>query len=383
MALFQENLLNEDTLIYSGIPVFVFAVIYYFLLKNSYCNKAEVLCKNPTIINSEIQPNKRGFISQSADSIKQRIKCEPLPVTELQVYSKTTNKWIALYGLILMGIIGLLLIVSYNPGSGIGKYTIFNSFGSDKNKKFKIISNFILIALAALTLTNYFAQGYESESIWLLLAIIFVYNLAIIILYRASTSTTHNFELQEDILIVIIFIIAFVASTSFRYINNLEIGHAFTSSGSIATFIIQLVFIILMGLALFDNTAIFDKNSGMYLIYIAIFITIVIQTVLLGNHIYKCIWKTYECEPEIDIQKNKDTAQLNINCVAKLDINKTMMSFILLAILFMILPNKDVIDLIKYIINQIVTISKQFGSGINGVISNISAMLNNIKLPSL
>ena len=382
MSLFPSNPVDENTLIYSGIPVFVFAVIYYFLLKNSYCNKAEVLCKNPIIINSEMQPNKRDFVSQSADSIKQSIKCEPLPVTELQVYSKTTNKWIALYGLILMIIIGLLLIVSSNAGSGIGKYTIFNTFGSEENNKFNLISNIILIALAALTLTNYFAQGYESESILLLLVIIFVYNLVIIILHR-NAKKKDAFELQEDILIIIIFIIVFVASTSFRYINNLEIGHAFTSSGSIATFIIQLVFIILMGLALFDNTDIFNKNSGMYLIYIAIFITIIIQTVLLGNHIYKCIWKTYKCEPEIDIQKNKDTAKININCVAKLDINKTMMSFILLAILFMILPNDDVISLIIYIINQIEAISKDIGSGIGNTISNISAMLNNIKLPSL
>lgn len=369
MVLFPNNPITDKLLIYTGIPVLVFAIIYYFLLKNSYCNKAEVLCKNPIIINSKIKPNMISFVSQSADSIEQNIKCDPLPVSELQIYSKTTNKWIALYGLIFMIII--LLILSLDPGSGVGKLTIFNAFKTDDITKFQKLSTVIFAFLVILIIINYFIKGYEYKSIFMIITLILIYISAIIIYYINSGSGNYNFNAQACILVIIIFVILFVVLTSFKYIYNLELGHAVTSSGAIATFIVQIIFIIFMGIALIDNKGIFNTKTSMYLIYIAIFITIIIQTVLLGAHIYKCIWKTYECEPEIDIQKNKDTAKLNINCVAKLDINKTMIPFILLAILFMILPNEDVIALIKSLINKFASMSKDISSGINDLISNV------------
>lgn len=346
MAIYTDNPLNSDTLPYSGLAVFVFAIIYYLIQKNSYCNENAALCKNPALVNSNIEPNEQS-VNNSIDSIVQSIKCEPLPAQDITTYSTMTNKSVALYALILTVILGLFLLIT-NSNYSIFKNVMFNSISNSDEYVNPFL--YVCIGLSALiSITNYIKRGFESESVFLLI-IIFIVVSIVYLLFVEKTNKSH-IRLQSEILSIICIVIGFITITNLRYINNLQLGHVFISSGAYVTIIIQLITIVLMGIALIDNYDTLITNQFKYVLYIIIFITILIQTAFFGNHIYQCVWKTYECTPDISItQEDSNMTKLKISCSSNLKIDKSAISFVLLAILFVILPSDWAID---YILNSV------------------------------
>lgn len=362
MAIYSDNPLNENTLQYSGIAIFVFAIIYYLIQKNSYCNEKSALCKNPILVNSELEPNKI-IINKSNASIVQHIKCEPLPLLDTTTYSTMTNKSISLYAFILIIIFGLILLIIYSK-STVFNDVIFNTISSDKRGKVSLIILLMIIITIIITVTNYLTRGYESESI-ISLIVIFIIVSIVFIAFIDKSKVTPNIELQRKILFIIVIAIAFITLQNLRYIYNLQVGHALISSGSLVTLIVQLITIVLMGIALIDNYNLLDTNFNAYIIYVIIFITLLIQTSLFGSHIYHCIWKTYDCEPDISITKeSNDMTKIKVNCSANLSLDNSIGLFILLAVLFIILPSnmainyitngvQSILDAINYLLNAI------------------------------
>ena len=353
MAIYTNNPLNDNTLQYSGLAVFVFAIIYYLIQKNSYCNEKNALCKNPILVNSGIEPNE-SVVSNSFDSIVQSVKCESLPVQEITTYSTITNKTVAFYALVLTVILGLYLLTTNGTGV-IFKDIMFGKISTTDRKAYVNPTLYAGIAFSLLTaITNFIKSGAESESVFLLIIIFIIVSIVFIVFIDNKSSQPSHIKLQIDILIIICIAIGFITITNVRYINNLQIGHAFISSGTYVTIIIQLIIIILMGIALIDNYNTLITNNFKYVLYIIIFITILIQTALFGSHIYNCVWKTYKCTPEISItQEDNDMTKLKISCNANLKFNNSIMAFVFLAILFVILPSEWAIDYITQIFKYI------------------------------
>lgn len=348
MAIYTDNPLNSDTLPYSGLAVFVFAIIYYLIQKNSYCNENAALCKNPALVNSNIEPNEQS-VNNSIDSIVQSIKCEPLPAQDITTYSTMTNKSVAFYALILTVILGLFLLIT-NSDYSIFEDVMFTSISETDSDEYVNPFMYVCIGLSALiSITNYIKRGFESESVFLLIIIFIV--VSIVYIWFVEKKNKKHIILQSEILSIICIAIGFITITNLRYINNLQIGHVFISSGAYVTIIIQLITIVLMGIALIDNYDTLITNQFKYVLYIIIFITILIQTAFFGNHIYQCVWKTYECTPDISItQEDSNMTKLKISCSSNLNFDKSAISFVLLAILFVILPSDWAID---YILNSV------------------------------
>jgi hypothetical protein len=349
MAIYTDNPLNSDTLPYSGFAVFAFAVIYYFIQQNSYCNENAALCKNPVLVNSELEPNER-IINNSTDSIVHHIKCEPLPAIDITTYSTMTNKSVAFYALVLTGILGLFLLIT-NSYSDMFKDIMFNEISKPNRDEYVNPVLYAGIGLSALiAIVNYIKRGYESESVFLLIITFIIMSIVCIAFVKRNTKKSH-IELQSEILLIICIAIGFITITNLRYIYNLQVGHALISSGAYVTIIIQLITIVLLGIALIDNYDTLITNPIEYILYIIIFITILIQTAFFGSHIYKCVWKTYECTPDISIiQEDSDMTKLKISCNTNLKFDKSAILFVLLAILFVILPSDWAID---YILNSV------------------------------
>lgn len=360
MAIYSDNPLNENTLQYSGIAIFVFAIIYYLIQKNSYCNEKSALCKNPILVNSELEPNKI-IINKSNASIVQHIKCEPLSSTDITTYSTMTNKSISLYAFILIIIFGLILLI-IDSKSPVFKDVMFNTISSDYSDNVSLTILLMIIITIIIAVTNYLTRGYESESIFALIVIFIIVSIVCIAYVDRDKP---NINLQSEILLIIVIAIAFITLQNLRYIYNLQVGHALISSGSLVTFIVQLITIVLMGIALIDNYNLLDTNFNEYIIYVIIFITLLIQTALFGSHIYHCVWKTYDCEPDIIITKeSNDMTKIKVNCSANLSIDNSIGLFILLAVLFIILPSdmainyitngvQSILDAINYLLNAI------------------------------
>jgi hypothetical protein len=350
MAIYTDNPLNSDTLQYSGIAVFAFAVIYYFIQQNSYCDANSALCKNPVLVNSALEPNER-IVNESIDSIVQSIKCEPLPAMDITTYSTMTNKSVSFYALVLTGILGLVLLIT-NSNSDIFKDIMFNTITNSYSDEY--VNPFLYAGIGLsllLAITNYIKRGFESESVFLL--IITFISMSIVCIAFVNRAKV-NINLQAEILLIICIAIGFITITNLRYINNLQIGHALISSGAYVTIIIQLITIVLMGIALADNYTLLFTNPIEYIIYVIIFITILIQTAFFGSHIYQCVWKTYKCESDVNItQEDIEMTKLKISCSAKLKVDKSIISFVLLAILFVFLPSDWAIDYIAELVEAI------------------------------
>lgn len=354
MAIYTDNPLNIDTLPYSGIAVFAFAVIYYFIQQNSYCNSNSALCKNPVLVNSGIEPNER-IVNNSTDSIVQSIKCEPLPAQDITTYSTMTNKSVAFYALVLTGILGLVLWTA-NDNIDIFKDVMFNTISGTDSDEYVNPVLYIGIGLSALiAIINYIKRGVESESVFLLIITFIIMSIVCIaFVMNNKPKPKSHINLQSEILLIICIAIGFITITNLRYINNLQIGHALISSGASVTIIIQLITIVLMGIALADNYKLLFTNPIEYIIYVIIFITILIQTAFFGSHIYQCVWKTYKCEPDVSItQEDSEMTKIKISCSAKLKVDKSIISFVLLAILFVILPSDWAIYYIAELVEDI------------------------------
>lgn len=371
MTTFLSNLFDIKNLKYSGSLVFIFAIIYYVILNNSYCNSKSALCKNPVLVTTELEPNKI-IINKSTDSIIQHIKCEPMPDIDTTTYSTMTKKSIAIYASIL-GCILLLILFITNNKMQLFDDVIFRYIASG-DKEIVNYSNYTAIIIVFITaLVNFITTGYESKSLWILYTIIIAISIVYVIVSKQSN---YYIKIQAGILVMLCIALLLIIIPNYKYINKLQVGHAFISTGSYVTLFIQLITVILIGITLAINYPYLLTNPIEYTLYVIIFIIILIQIGVLMSYIYHCVWKTYKCEPDFDIIKEKErdsdmdiTSKIKINCSAKLNVGNALFKFIILAILFVILPSELVIDNIALIIDNI-------NDGLEYVFDEVTDLLN-------
>jgi hypothetical protein len=347
MAILANNIFNGN-LEYSGIVILIFTIISYIINQNSYCEGNNALCKNPAIISNDMIPNE-NIAGRSVDGIVQNIKCEPLSSADVSTYSYTTNKGIALFSALFTFVLIFILVSSQNLN--IFKNIIFNNIKTSQQSLFEE-SIFICILLSlVIGITNYVKKGYEVESIWFLIFIYSIVSMMTVGFYK-KTSGKEHLDMQGEFIIVLLIAILVITIPNYKYVNELKLGHAFVSSGAWVSVIIESLVAFLVGIALIDNYSDLLKTPFLFIIYIIIFITMVAQIIYFLKHIYNCVWKTYTCEPNIEINKKKDMTQININCSAKLDVSNSMIVFAILAVLFLVLPSEWVLDYITMFLSN-------------------------------
>lgn len=325
-----NKLTSASNLQYSGLVLLVFAIIYYIIQTNTYCSSKVHLCKKPILsdfVNTEnINPRMSEF------GITQHVKCDTFPSTDVNVYAKITNIQISIFAFTFTGIIVLFILFrDYVP-----KGTILDVRpGSNDEMHDFMIYGIIIIAFYMGSL-NYLRKGYEVISIWTLV-ILFVLTCGIAIIF--SNLDNPHIENQAKYIMLICVGIIIIVGSNYKYINNLQIGNAFISTTAIFTLITEIIIAVLMGITIYNNYKTLSATPIQLSIYIFILLSIIVQIYMFAKHIYNCIWKTYTCEPQIETKQSQNSIKIDINCVAKFKDDSNTLVFVILAILFIILPS--------------------------------------------
>ena len=333
-------IINKDNLPYTGIALIVFAVIYYLILQNSYCNANTPLCKSPVIVSTRMEET-RNPINKSAETLVQSVKCDILPQKDIPIFTPITNKTVAISSFVvaLIFIIILINIIVVKPDTGFTD--IAKKYGMDST----IIGIiFIIILLGTSGFTNLYSTGSEFKSI-VMLTIIIVATLLGAWSHIDTTSVSRK-QTEKEVYLELVVIIFVIWLTGFMDIYNLQFSALFNKYIIWLIVIIHIALISIMGFVLYTEHSDLLKTPNMFLIYGCILFFSILQVIMFGNRLYNCYWQTYTCEPEISIKRDGEYMEQELICKPNLSIGNDTLIFGGLAILFFILPSEHAVDAI-------------------------------------
>lgn len=330
------DITKKDNIQYSGIGLIVFAVIYYLIQQNSYCNLDKPLCKAPVIISSGMTET-RNYINKSVDTLTQTVKCDVLPDTDVVVFEPSTNTTVG-WILIAVTILYALIAINIHRDSPKSAFTAIADAIGDKIMAENIFSAVCIFTLIA-ALTNFAKQGVEASSLNLTLLIIVV-TLIFAILYAPSSKTSS----EQLIYIILLFIIGILWLYGRKHINELRFRDLFNDIGIFIVIALHVIFIFELLATLWLEYSDLSKDFGLFLVYISIAIVSIIQLIMFGSRIYNCYLKTYTCEPEISVKRDGNFMEQYITCGARLNIGNDTAIFTMLAVAFIILPSEYTVD---------------------------------------
>ncbi len=291
-------ILTKDSLPYTGIGLIVFAVIYYLILQNSYCNADKPLCKSPVIMSTRMEET-RNPVNKSAESIIQSVKCDILPQEDIPIFTPITNKTVAISSFAIALIFVLILINVYFDKPD----TAFIDIAKYIDKDYTIIGIIlIIILLGAAGFTNLYTPGREFKSIVMLTIIILATLLGALL--NIDTSKLPRKQTEKEIYLELIVIIVFIWITGFMDIYKLQFSALFNKYIIWLIVIIHIALISIMGFVLYEERSDLSKTPNMFLIYGCILLFSILQVIMFGNRLYNCYWQTYTCEPEISIKRD-------------------------------------------------------------------------------
>lgn len=330
------NITKKDNIQYSGIGLFVFAVIYYLIQQNSYCNLNKPLCKAPVIVSSGMTET-RNYINKSVDTLTQTVKCDVLPDTDVVVFEPSTNTTV---GWILLAITVLyaLIALNINRDTPHTAFTEISNTIGDKNMTENIFSAVCIFAFI-MAITNFASRGVEVLSLNLTLLIIIV-TLIFAIWFSPSSATSS----EQHIYVILLCIVIILWLYGRKYINKLRFRDLFNEVGIFIVIAVHIIFIFELLATLWGEYDDLTKDLGLFLVYISIVIVSIIQLIMFGSRIYNCYLKTYTCEPEISVKRDSNFMEQYLTCGARLNIGNDTAIFTMLAVAFIILPSEYTVD---------------------------------------
>lgn len=329
------NITKKDNIQYSGIGLFAFAVIYYLIQQNSYCNLNKPLCKAPVIVTSGMTET-RNYINKSIDTLTQTVKCDVLPDTDVVVFEPSTNTTI---GWFLLAIAVLYALIAININRDTPKTAFTNISDALGDKYTENIFSAVCIFSFIMALTNFAKQGVEVLSLNLTLLIIIV-TLIFAIWFSPSSATSS----EQHIYVILLCIVIILWLYGRKYINKLRFRDLFNEVGIFIVIAVHIIFIFELLATLWGEYDDLSKDFGLFLVYISIVIVSIIQLIMFGSRIYNCYLKTYTCEPEISVKRDGNFMEQYLTCSARLNIGNDTAIFIMLAVAFIILPSEYTVD---------------------------------------